>query len=107
MKKYVLATALVLWTLARGAVAQEPQLPSPDAPVLTVPTEGCLSTQGWASCNQGERWWGGAEYLLWWVKDGPLPPLATTTNDLTDPRRGSIDLASTTVLYGNNGAGFD
>ena len=32
---------------------------------------------------QPSSWYGGAEYLLWWFKDNPLPaPLLTTTSNL-------------------------
>ena len=58
-------------------------------------------------CPRTSQYWGGLEYLLWWVEDAPTPPLASTTNDLTQPRRGAVDLPSTTILYGHEGASFD
>ncbi len=46
-----------------------------------------------------QRFYGGAEYLLWWVKGAPLSvPLVTTGPSKTD--EGIINSNQTTVLYG-------
>jgi hypothetical protein len=45
------------------------------------------------------RVYGGADYLLWWVKGAPLPvPLVTTGTVPRDP--GTIGFADTVILYG-------
>ncbi len=45
------------------------------------------------------RVYGGAEYLLWWVKGAPLPvPLVTTGTVRFDP--GTLGFADTVILYG-------
>jgi opacity protein-like surface antigen len=46
-----------------------------------------------------QRFYGGAEYLLWWVKGAPLSvPLVTTGPDST--HEGIISSSETTILYG-------
>jgi outer membrane immunogenic protein len=46
-----------------------------------------------------QRFYGGAEYLLWWVKGAPLSvPLVTTGPDST--HEGLISSSETTILYG-------
>jgi hypothetical protein len=52
--------------------------------------------------------WGGAEYLLWWIKDGPLPfPLVTTTTEPGSAEPGAIGQPGTRVLFGGNPIDFD
>ncbi len=48
------------------------------------------------------RVWGRSEYLLWWVKNTPLPPLVTTGNS-NDAFPGAIGQPSTRVLFGGSG----
>ncbi len=48
------------------------------------------------------RIWGRSEYLLWWVKNTPLPPLVTTGNP-NDAFPGAIGQPSTRVLFGGSG----
>ncbi len=47
--------------------------------------------------------WASAEYLLWWVKGGPTPPLVTTGNpaDILPPGPLAVGLSSTRVLFGD------
>jgi hypothetical protein len=57
------------------------------------------------------RIWGQAEYLLWWVKDAPLPvPLVTTGNPLNGfpavNSAGAIGQPDTQVLLGNSNVNF-
>jgi hypothetical protein len=51
------------------------------------------------------RFWGRAEYLLWWVNGDKLPPLVTTSPAGT-PRElaGVLGQSSTTVLFGDERA---
>jgi hypothetical protein len=47
--------------------------------------------------------WGSGEYLLWWVKGQPLPPLLTTSSAGTsDTQVGVLGTPGTSILYGNN-----
>ncbi len=50
--------------------------------------------------------WGGVDYLLWWIKDQPVPtPLVTTGNPL-DPIPGALGQEGTRVLFGGNNIGY-
>ena len=52
------------------------------------------------------RWYAGAEYLLWWFKDSPLPvPLLTTTSNPNDMPLAVIGDPNTSVLLGEQGVG--
>ncbi|MBI2805696.1 MAG: BBP7 family outer membrane beta-barrel protein [Planctomycetes bacterium] len=66
------------------------------------------------------RFWVNADYLLWWVKDGPISsPIVTTTTSLTDLPPGAVGQPGTRVAFGDRpidygtfsglrvGAGFD
>jgi len=58
-------------------------------------------------CGCSSRCWGSLEYLLWWIKDGPVPgPLATTgspspTRTATD-LTGALGQPTTQVLFGGS-----
>lgn len=77
MRRVLLAACVVLWFDARLLPADEPVPASADgvargenqspleAPPCKMP---CITLR--PSCN---RWWGGADYLLWWFKDAPSP----------------------------------
>src|SRR5262249_34137101 len=82
------------------------------------PKKGCGLAEALAGCDAAPasccprpcpppspRVWFGAEYLLWWVKDGPLPPLVVT-GTLADPFPGALDQPSTRVLFGGAGADY-
>lgn len=47
------------------------------------------------------RMYGGAEYLLWWMKKGDLPILVTQ-GDPADTPTGSLDRPGTTILFGGD-----
>src|ERR1700730_14776252 len=46
----------------------------------------------------GNRWYGRAEYLLWWLREGRVPPLLTTGSFANG---GVLGASDTTVLYGD------
>ena len=49
--------------------------------------------------------WGQVDYLLWWVKDAPVPiPLVTTGTNSTLP--GALGQPGTRVLFGDQGVNF-
>jgi hypothetical protein len=63
------------------------------------PYSGCADLQ----CRRlfGGRFWGRAEYLLWWTRGANLPPLATTSPAGTTPlNSGVLGRSDTTVLFG-------
>jgi hypothetical protein len=63
---------------------------------------GCCGSEGQAcdpcvACPHANRFYGSAEYLLWWIKDSSLPVLVTTG---TVASQGILGQAGTTVLFG-------
>jgi hypothetical protein len=61
-----------------------------------------------ACCGDGccfsNRFYGSAEYLLWWVRGSPLPPLVTT-GPTSDAIPGALGQANTQVLFGGSTVG--
>jgi hypothetical protein len=59
------------------------------------------------NCQFNNRWYASAEYLLWWMKGDPTPPLATTgrAQFLTDTNIGALGRSDTQVLFGGNSLG--
>ncbi len=51
------------------------------------------------------RFWVRGEYLLWWVKGAPMPPLVTTGTQ-ADAFPGALGQASTQVLFGGSNANY-
>lgn len=90
----------------------EPKAPAPMQPAAPVASplaspscmDCCLTCP--EQCTAGERVWFNADYLLWWVKKGPKPPLVVTGPE-TDPFPGALDQPNTVVLYGNNRLRYD
>jgi hypothetical protein len=88
-------------------LAQEPPVP-PTSPV-TVPVEpgpvappiGDHALPAAAPETPGPQFWGGAEYLLWWLKKSPVPfPLVNTTSDFTAIPPGAFLQPGTGTLIG-------
>jgi hypothetical protein len=53
-------------------------------------------------CGPVYRWYGSAEYLLWWIKNSQVPALVTTGSP-TDPVPGALVFpSSTAVLFGGS-----
>lgn len=51
------------------------------------------------------RFWGGGDYLLWWVKSGPTVPLVTFTRNPAEI--GALSNPGTQVLLGGEAGGID
>jgi hypothetical protein len=61
--------------------------------------DGCC---GWGNgCCFGNRWYGSAEYLLWFIRGDSLPPLLTT-GPINASVPGALGQPGTAILYGNN-----
>jgi hypothetical protein len=71
----------------------------------TVLNEGCGSC-GEGIGSFGPRFWGSAEYVLWWTKRTPFPVPLVTTGDPTNIHVGEIGQADTAVLVGDRDYGF-
>lgn len=126
MKSY-LAPIVLLLVVTGSASAQDGKTPAPGTaktgdiavlPTLVCPPpaslvhEGLVPTTGPCAafpicCPPASRCWASAEFLVWWIEDANLPPVASTSAALGDPRRGAIDLPSTTVLYGGRDVDFN
>jgi hypothetical protein len=63
--------------------------------------DGCCGCWNNGGCCFGNRWYGSAEYLLWFIRGQNVPPLLTT-GPLFASTPGAIGQLGTTVLYGNN-----
>jgi hypothetical protein len=54
-------------------------------------------------CPPGNRWYVGAEYLLWWMKGDRTPPLVTAGDPFANPNGASIIGQPTTrILFGGH-----
>jgi hypothetical protein len=77
--------------------------PNPDC----SPLADCMNT----GCGAASRFWGSAEYLLWWTKNAPLPVPVVTTGDpaVGFPAlntAGAIGSPGTRVLLGDSNVNF-
>jgi hypothetical protein len=102
-----------IWTvcgilLSGAALAQAAEKPEGPAGLpagaVICPADGtnCILCDG-CGCPCGPRLYGSAEYLLWWIKDGPMPaPLATAGLDPANPDTGILGAPGTRVLFGGN-----
>ena len=114
MRKGFLAAVTILFASAGSAWSQEPQSSQP-APIQTsavlqsdaamVPS-GAISENvappgrlGESLCyDNGNRLWCSAEFLLWWIKRGNVPPLATSG---TLDSLGALGPGTTTLFGGD------
>ncbi len=70
--------------------------------------DGCMNK---GCCPPGNRFYGGAEYLLWWVKGSSLPPLVTSSSTnivpspASPPFNGALDSSLTSMLFGGSQVG--
>lgn len=110
MRKGLLALATLFFTVVQGIaqtspIAQSITLESP------IETECPISVMQFSRELSDSRVWGSVDYLLWWVKGTPLPPLVTVGDPnvgfpLTNTA-GSLGQPSTQILYGGSPANFD
>src|SRR5262245_27682921 len=71
-----------------------PQLPNLSRPPM-APGVSALETIGTAAPT---RLWFSAEYLIWWLKDGPMPVPVLTSSDPADLNPGALGQPGTRVL---------
>jgi hypothetical protein len=67
------------------------------APVPTIPAD--VFTQ---SARPVDPLFFSAEYLMWWVKNAPMPVPLVTTGDPSDPALGALGGKTTQILYGGD-----
>src|SRR5262249_4777946 len=80
--------------------AQPPTVPAPIAPAQPVGLPSPVE----ASCCEGRHVTFEADYLMWWLKPAPTPPLLTTSADPND--LGIIGNPTTTILFGGKDTSF-
>lgn len=101
-----LALTLVVATFGRAQMAPQAQ---PGAPTL-IGSEVALtsSLEGTDGCA-ANRFWVQGDYLLWWIKRGPLATPLVTTDPSQGVAQGSGGLANptTAVVLGGSGIDFD
>ncbi len=106
MRKGVFAAIV---TLCAGAGWAGAQTPLPGGPIADIrpmpawsPADAPNPAWGWLGrADDGKpRFWASTEYLLWWVKDGPLPYPLVTTGDPTTANPGALNAGGVPTLTG-------
>jgi hypothetical protein len=103
MRKALLGSSFILLASAGWTFAQAPASQNPAASPIPVPTVSLGDTHdsAWPCPEEGAdcktRFWGSAEYLLWWIKDAPLPPLFVLTGDPTTDNPGALNAGGRVV----------
>ena len=85
-------------TLPEATAAQEPKTAEPEP----ARPEVCFTP----ICQPTPRITVSAEYLLWWVKPGPLNTPLLTTGALPDLPPGALGLPNTQILFGDRPMGY-
>jgi hypothetical protein len=113
MRDGFLGSLIILIASGGLVLADEPRAPAyasaPEAghgaagAIQAAPSETCAAPCGQSCCFGRGRFWGSAEFLLWWIKDGNAPPLVTTG----PPGSGGVlGAPGTRTLFGGN-LGYD
>jgi hypothetical protein len=61
----------------------------------------------WDSGGPRAQTWFSAEYLLWWIKNGPVSTPLVTTGSLSDAIPTALGQPGTQVLFGNNNLSYN
>jgi hypothetical protein len=85
---------------SEGIHPQEPMWDEPFMDYGAGSCDSCDSCGTCGGCGCGGRFWGRAEYLVWWVRGASTPPLVTTSPDGTPVGSAGV-LPNATILYGN------
>jgi hypothetical protein len=111
MKRSALGFLLILAAAQGKCLAQGPVFSSlspvdlsKDVSLSPTMEQPVLESAGMAY-ESGPRFWGSADYLLWWIRRGNVPPLVVTGSP-TDPFPGALDQPGTRVLFGGNGLDY-
>jgi hypothetical protein len=105
MRRGILASFTLLTALVGVAHAEPPPVGAPAAITYhdDAPVGGCTACGDWGMaqpCSASSQLTLRAEYLLWWIKDGPLStPLVTTG---TPDSEGILGNQGTAVLVGSD-----
>jgi Putative beta barrel porin-7 (BBP7) len=107
MRNGLIVSCLTLLAGAGASFAQEPLSPIPAVDAGGVPdwvhgdngTPSFGEPAGDKDCEP--RFWGGVDYLLWWIKDAPLPPKLVLTGDPTTNNPGALNAGGFPILAGS------
>src|SRR5947209_3363321 len=92
--------------LTAGLAPAQP-LPVNEPPPLQNDTTCCASPLvGSQNCQSDSRLWANADYLLWWIRKGPLPVPLVTTGSENDALPGVPGQPGTRVLFGGSGTDY-
>jgi hypothetical protein len=86
---------------AKTAVSK-PAIVTPDKNGVCCPKDCCEPCEPCcdSACPPEGRYWVRGDYLLWWLKGAPLPPLVTTSPPGTPrPQAGVLGFPGTVVLF--------
>jgi hypothetical protein len=101
MKWHSLLAFLMLLAVATHAPGQDPCAAGGDSS-LPAASDECPLAAACTALPAGPRLWGGADYLMWWLRGGGAPPLVVT-GSAADAFPGALDQPHTQILFGNRG----
>jgi hypothetical protein len=96
---------LILTNILIARAQPGPPYGPPPAPV-TDPEAFWSTPPAAAESYPRERVWLSADYLLWWVRNGPVNTPLLTTGSAQDALPGALGQSGTQVLFGNRPLGF-
>jgi hypothetical protein len=89
---------------AQPVPATAPASIAPTVPAPVLPAQPTTAVNCCPSCAEENRWTVEADYLLWWLKAAPTPPLLTTSTNPAD--FAAIGNPTTTILFGGKDTDF-
>jgi hypothetical protein len=108
MRTRLLASFLLLLTSAGWAAAQAPPAQGPELFPQPTWAPGDAGSSAWAGNGEGSgaRFWVGADYLLWWIRSGPIPFPFGLTGPVNGPEPnnnpGALNEAGVPTLTGRS-----
>jgi hypothetical protein len=102
MRTGFLLSLAVFLTGAARAQAQANASPPPQEAVAIRPEEALWSVPFDPAPGPQDRFWMRADYLLWWVRSGPVNTPLVTTGSAQDPVPGALGQGGTRVLFGDS-----
>lgn len=97
MRMGLLASTAALLLGAGGALAESPPAGTGEKLELAAPAD--VHQEAVSEDQPSTRFWADAEYLLWWIKDTPTPPLVS----LGSPATRAIPARGASVVFGGEG----
>jgi hypothetical protein len=111
MRFGLIGSSLILLASAGWAAAQAPAslTPAPRLDPVPAGSPDDAHLSPWAGSGGGDDGkacaWGSVDYLLWWIKDDPLPPFLVLTGDPTTNNPGALN-AGGRVVPGTSSVDF-